>query len=35
VAPLVAGILHPAAGPPAAGVVVAVLYGFDRFNARG
>jgi hypothetical protein len=35
VAPLVAAILHPAAGPPAAGVVVAVLYGFDRFNARG
>ena len=35
VAPLVAGILHPAAGPPTAGVVVAVLYGFDRVNARG
>lgn len=35
VAPLVASILHPAAGPPAAGLVVAVLYGFDRFNAAG
>lgn len=35
VAPLVAAILHPAAGPPAAGLVVAVLYGFDRFNAAG
>lgn len=35
VAPLVAGILHPAAGPPAAVLVVAVLYGFDRVNAPG
>ena len=35
VAPLVAGILHPAAGPPTAGLVIAVLYGFDRVNAPG
>lgn len=32
VAPLLASLLHPAAGPVAALVVVAVLFGFDRFG---
>lgn len=31
VAPILAAILHPLAGPLAALLVVAVLYGFDRF----
>ena len=34
VAPILASILYPAAGPVAAGVVVAVLFGFDRFGAN-
>lgn len=32
VAPLVAAILHPLAGPVAAVIVVSVLYGFDRVS---
>lgn len=32
VAPVVAFILHPVAGPPAAVLVSAVLFGFDRFQ---
>ena len=32
VAPVLASILHPAAGPVAAMVVVAVLFGFDRIS---
>jgi len=32
VAPVLASILHPAAGPVAALVVVAVLFGFDRIT---
>ena len=32
VAPLLASLLHPMAGPFAALLVVAVLYGFDRFT---
>lgn len=35
VAPLLASMLHPMAGPVAALLVVAVLYGFDRFNVSG
>ena len=34
VAPVVAFILHPAAGPVAAVLVSAVLFGFDRFQPR-
>ncbi len=34
IAPLLASLLHPAAGPLAALLVVAVMYGFDRFNVR-
>jgi hypothetical protein len=30
VVPILAALLHPLAGPPAALVVVAVLIGFDR-----
>ena len=33
VAPVIASILHPAAGPIAAVIVVAVLFGFDRVGA--
>jgi len=33
VAPLLASILHPATGPAAALVVVAVLFAFDRVGA--
>lgn len=33
IAPILASLLHPAAGPVAAVVVVAVLFGFDRFIA--
>jgi hypothetical protein len=32
VAPLLAAIVWPLAGPPAALLVVGVLYGFDRFG---
>ena len=32
VAPVLASLLHPAAGPVAALLVVAVLFGFDRFD---
>lgn len=32
-APILAAIPHPAAGPPVAVAVVAVLFGFDRFGA--
>jgi hypothetical protein len=32
VAPILASILYPAAGPVAALIVVAVLFGFDRFG---
>ena len=32
VAPVVAFILHPAAGPVAALLVATVLFGFDRFQ---
>ena len=32
VAPIVASILHPMAGPPAALVLVTLLFGFDRFS---
>ena len=32
VVPIVASILHPGAGPAAAVLVVAILYGFDRFT---
>lgn len=35
VAPILASIVHPAAGPVAALVVVAVLLGFDRFGSPG
>lgn len=34
VAPVVASILYPPAGPVAALLVVTVLFGFDRFGAR-
>ena len=34
VAPLLASLLHPAAGPVAALLVVAVLVGFDRVRTR-
>lgn len=34
VAPILASLLHPFAGPVAAVLVVAVLWGFDRFGAR-
>ena len=34
VVPILTSILHPAAGPVAALVVVAVLFGFDRFGAN-
>ena len=34
VVPVIASILHPAAGPIAAVIVVAVLFGFDRVNAN-
>jgi hypothetical protein len=34
VAPILASIIHPMAGPFAALLVVCVLYGFDRFNSR-
>ena len=34
VAPILASLLHPFAGPVAAVLVVAVLSGFDRFGAR-
>lgn len=33
VAPILAAILHPLAGPVAAVLVVAVLFGFDRFTS--
>ncbi len=33
VAPILASILHPFAGPPSALLVVAVLFAFDRFSA--
>ncbi len=32
VAPVLACLLHPFAGPPVSAAVVAVLYGFDRFS---
>ena len=35
VAPILASIVHPAAGPVAALGVVAVLVGFDRFGSKG
>lgn len=34
VAPILASIVHPMAGPFAAVLVVAVLYGFDRFHSK-
>ena len=34
VAPILASILHPLAGPFAAVLVVGMLYGFDRFQSR-
>lgn len=34
VAPILASLLHPFAGPVAALLVVVVLSGFDRFGAR-
>ena len=34
VAPILASLLHPFAGPPAAVLVVMVLSGFDRFGTR-
>ena len=35
VAPILASILHPFAGPPAAVAIVTVLYGFDRADTPG
>jgi hypothetical protein len=35
VAPILASILHPFAGPPAAVAIVVVLYGFDHADAPG
>lgn len=35
VAPILASILHPFAGPPAAVAIVVVLYGFDRADRPG
>lgn len=35
VAPILASILHPFAGPPAAIAIAAVLYGFDRADTPG
>jgi len=35
VAPILASILHPFAGPPAALAIAAVLYGFDRADTPG
>ncbi|MBY0269351.1 MAG: DUF599 domain-containing protein [Burkholderiales bacterium] len=35
VAPILASILHPYAGPPAAVAIVLVLYGFDRADTPG
>ena len=35
VAPILASILHPFAGPPAAVAIVVVLYGFDRADTPG
>ncbi len=35
VAPILASILHPFAGPPAAIAIVLVLYGFDRAETPG
>lgn len=34
VAPILASIIHPLAGPPAALLVVVVLYGYDQFQSR-
>jgi hypothetical protein len=34
IAPVIASILHPAAGPIAAVIVVAVLFGFDQVGAK-
>ena len=34
VAPILACMLHPAAGPVAAVVMIAVLFGFDRFDTK-
>jgi hypothetical protein len=34
VAPVLASLLHPYAGPPASAAVVAMLYAFDRFEQR-
>ncbi|MBX3665733.1 MAG: DUF599 domain-containing protein [Burkholderiales bacterium] len=34
VAPVLASLLHPFAGPPASAAVVALLYAFDRFERK-